>query len=79
MNYLINIYRRFRNAEFIEKINKTLMTLENSRNLSMNLVLQGSDIVLQGSLQCSSKDLQKELAIEDESTAECHEVCVIDD
>lgn len=67
MNYLTNIYRRFQNAEFIEKMNSILKQLERNRNSSLNLVLKENELLLQGSLNCLVQE-QQELTVVDHNT-----------
>ena len=49
MNYLANIYRKFRNDELVERMNNTLKELEKCRASQLSFVLRGNELILQGS------------------------------
>lgn len=51
MNYLLNTYRRFRSSEFIHQINQTFNELNKDRNSTMKIVMNGNELLLEGSFK----------------------------
>ena len=84
MNYLVNVYKRFRNTEFIDRINKGLNELEKDRSSSMKLVMKGNDVILQGSANVSQQSESAikgvgDCTITKENERDYHSECTVAD